>query len=305
MSINHKKYLLLFGLILMISACKENSTSIKDTQTPILNVVHDIQLNSFENEKQISNIKDNESAPSNKTEQTVQVNNQKFTAKYLAENYPNNLYEIYDYDVNTDGIKDKIFSSKNDEDNTYQGNDLIVYLRNQERLYQISLETTNYTDETGWFLYDIYPRADHSGFILKNYFSTRGDSNQSYYFNKIGEEWIIKKYVSNGTLVTGDDYYCVERNVAAVSKFEYGESVNYSDNQFKEKCPPLPSNYQVIADKAEILDENFESRSPPNYYIKGDAVEAFDQNEDWVKVAYKNGTKFGWIDKRDLSPVSD
>ena len=46
----------------MISACKENSTSVNDTQTLILNVVHDIQLNSFENEKQISNIKDNESA---------------------------------------------------------------------------------------------------------------------------------------------------------------------------------------------------------------------------------------------------
>ncbi|WP_356652511.1 GW dipeptide domain-containing protein [Psychrobacter sp. APC 3350] len=34
-------------------------------------------------------------------------------------------------------------------------------------------------------------------------------------------------------------------------------------------------------------------------------IEAFDQNEDWVKVSYKNGTKFGWIDKRDLNPVAD
>ena len=303
MSINHKKYLLLFGLILMISACKENSTSVNDTQTLILNVVHDIQLNSFENEKQISNIKDNESASSNKTEQTIQVNNQKFTAKYLAENYPNNLYEIYDYDVNTDGIKDKIFSSKNDENNTYQGDDLIVYLRNPDKLYRLSLETTNYTDETGWFLTDIYPRENHSGFILKTHYSPRGNSNQFYYFDKIDNEWMLSKYVSEGTLITGEDYYCVENNNFNLSEFEYGESANFTEKQFQEKCSPLPLEYRVIVEKAEILTDNFESRSPPNYYIKGDTIEAFDQNEDWVKVAYKNGTKFGWVAKRNLKSI--
>lgn len=57
MSINHKKYLLLFGLTLMISACKENSTLINDTQAPFLNVVHDIQPNSFENEKKFQILK--------------------------------------------------------------------------------------------------------------------------------------------------------------------------------------------------------------------------------------------------------
>ena len=66
-----------------------------------------------------------------------------------------------------------------------------------------------------------------------------------------------------------------------------------------------PTTYQVIVDKAEILNESFESRSPPNYYIKGDSFDAFDQNEDWVQVSYKNGAKFGWIDKRDLKPASD
>ena len=60
--------------------------------------------------------------------------------------------------------------------------------------------------------------------------------------------------------------------------------------------------YVVKTEKAEILSEDFESRSPPNYYIKSDLIEAFDQNEDWVKVSYKNGTKFGWIDKRELVP---
>lgn len=73
----------------------------------------------------------------------------------------------------------------------------------------------------------------------------------------------------------------------------------------KLKLCPLPIEYVVKVDQAEILDENFESRLPSNYYIKGDAVEAFNQNEDWVKVSYRNSTKFGWIDKRDLTPFSD
>lgn len=305
MQIKHKNYLLLFGLTFMISACHENSTLSKDSQDSIPEVVQDVKPSNFEDEKQISDIEDNESIPSNKTVQLAQVNSQKFTANYLKENYPDNLYEIYDYDVNADSVKDKIFSTKNDERNTYQGNDLIVYLGQTNGVYKLSLKTTNFTDETGWFLYNIYPRADHSGFILKNYFSTRGNSNQSYYFEKINNEWTIMKYVSDGTLITGENYYCIERNRSASSKFEYGKSANLTEKQFKEECPPLPTNYQVIAEKAEILDEGFESRSPPNYYIKGDTFEAFDQNEDWVKVSYKNGTKFGWIDKRNLKPISE
>ena len=95
MPINHKKYLSLFGLTLMISACKENLTLINDTQTPFLNLVHDIQPNSFENERQISDNKDNKDnkdISSNKTEQLIQVNSQKFIF-----NGPLSLQEIEKY----------------------------------------------------------------------------------------------------------------------------------------------------------------------------------------------------------------
>lgn len=75
-----------------------------------------------------------------------------------------------------------------------------------------------------------------------------------------------------------------------------------SEKDIPNKCPPPPISYVLKAEQAKILNEKFESRSTPNYYIKGDLIEAFDQNEDWVKVSYKNGTKFGWIDKRELVP---
>ena len=224
----------------------------------------------------------------------------------IEAKYDENTHKIFTFDVNADGIDDKVISSINDENNnTYQGDDLIVYLKNTDGLYRLSLETTNFTDEVGWFLYDIYPSANHSGFILKIIYSPRGRSNQYFYFSQKNKDWRIEKYISEGTLITGEDYYCIENNNVALSEFEYAKSATYSESQFQSLCPPPPTKYVVKTDQAEILDEKFESRSKPNYYIKGDLIEAFDQNEDWVKVSYKNGTKFGWIDKRDLSPVAD
>lgn len=222
--------------------------------------------------------------------------------KGLAEDQ----FEIFTFDVNADGMDDLIISRINDASNDlnlHQGDELFVLIGDKNGKYKLSLNTSNYTDDGGWFFYDIYPRTNRSGFILKNYFSNRGNANRSYYFNRIDNKWIISKYVSDGTLITGEDYYCVENNKLALSEFKYGKSSNYSQAQFKEKCPPLPIKYHVKTDRAEILSKSFKSMSPPNYYIKGDSIEAFDQNEDWVKVSYKNGTKFGWIDKRNLSPV--
>lgn len=309
MQIKHKNYLLLFGLTFMISACHENSTLNNDSQNSIPEVVQDVKPSNFEDKKQISDIEDNESILSNKTVQLAQVNSQKFTANYLKENYPDNLYEIYDYDVNADSVKDKIFSTKNDERNTYQGNDLIVYLGQTDGVYKLSLKTTNFTDETGWFLTDIYPFSNQFGFILKTSYSPHGHSNRYFYFSNNNNNWKITKYISDGALNTGEEYYCIEDK-----NFNLKESTDLRDFSFDnitnneeilEYCPLPPIEYIVKAGKAEILNEKFDSRSPPNYYVKGDTFEAFDQNEDWVKVSYKNGTKFGWIDKRNLKPISD
>lgn len=211
-------------------------------------------------------------------------------------------FKIFTFDVTADGIDDLVISRVNGDSNLYQGDELYVLKGNSDSRYKLILSTSNYTDEAGWFLYDIFPKANNSGFILKNYFATRGNSNQTFYFEKVDNEFVIMKYVSDGTHINGEDYYCIENDKFDLSEKEYGKSSSYSDEQFKSICPPPTNDYKVIAGKAEILSEDFESRSPPNYYIRGDLIEAFDQNEDWVKVSYKNGTKFGWIDKRELVP---
>ena len=83
--------------------------------------------------------------------------------------------------------------------------------------------------------------------------------------------------------------------MTTVSEYNHPISVSFNDDEeLLQNCPPfLPNKYIVKTEQANILDENFESRSTSNYYIKGDIVEALNQNEDWVQVSYKNGTKFG------------
>ena len=222
------------------------------------------------------------------------------TSAKLSEMYVSDLYQFYNFDVNADGIKDKIITHQNNEKNFHQGSDLFVYLGNKNNRYKLSLKADNYTDEAGWFLYGIVPRANFSGFILTTYFATRGHSEQSFYFAQQDEKWVLQKYVSEGTLNTGENYYCVENQTSSLSNRTYGKSSEFSNSEFMKYCSPLATNYKVIANKAEILDQNFDPQLPSNYYIKGDIIEVFSQNEDWIEVSYKNDTKRGWVDKRNV-----
>lgn len=229
---------------------------------------------------------------------------QRITSKELTQTYSSNLYQFYNFDVNADGIKDKIITHKSDKDNAHQGDDLFIYLGTSDSKYKLSLETTNFTDEAGWFINDITPRSDYSGFILTTYFADRGNSEQSFYFGLQNDKWLMTKYVSAGTLITGVGYYCIENRSSDISNVSYGQSSGYSEAAFEKKCPPLASSYKVTANKAEILDQDFNSQIPTNYYIKGDVIEAVAQNEDWIKVSYKQDSKYGWVDKGSLKALS-
>ena len=229
---------------------------------------------------------------------------QQFTSNELAQTYDSNLYQFYNFDVNADGIKDKIITHKNNKNNIHQGNDLFVYVGDINNKYQLTLKTNNFTDDNGWSLYHMTPRSDSLGFILTSYFADRGHSEQSFYFGLQNDEWIMTKYVSAGTLITGVGYYCIENLSSDISNVSYGESSEYSAAEFVTKCPPLASSYKVTANKAEILDQDFNPQTPSNYYVKGNVIEAVAQNEDWIKVRYKQDSKYGWVDKGGLKALS-
>ncbi|WP_201504219.1 GW dipeptide domain-containing protein [Psychrobacter aestuarii] len=230
-----------------------------------------------------------------------------FSVKDIEEKYEENKYKIFPFDVNADGISDIIVSNINDDDNLYQGDDLIVYLGLSSDRYLLSLDSTNYTEDGGFLFNNISPRSSNAGFILSTHFSSKGYPFIDYYFVLENNKWMIKKEIVKGYL-DDNQFYCRYSKNYNVSRSNLLPDIlenQVSEKDILNKCLPPPINYIVKIEKAEILNENFESRSPPNYYIKGDSIEAVSQNEDWVQVSYKNGTKFGWIDKHDLKPVSE
>ena len=227
-----------------------------------------------------------------------------FSIKDIEEKYEENTHKIFTFDVNADGISDIVVSSINDDKNLYQGDDLLVYLGLSDDRYLLSLDSTNYTEDGGFFFNNISPRSNSAGLILSTHFSSKGYPFIDYYFVLVNNKWMIKKEIVKGYL--GDNqFYCrysKNYNVSRSNSLPDTLETQISEKDIPNKCPPPPISYVVKAEQAKILNEKFESRSTPNYYIKGDLIEAFDQNEDWVKVSYKNGTKFGWIDKRELVP---
>lgn len=232
------------------------------------------------------------------------------TMDLLQKSFSDDQFENFVFDVNADSIQDVVVTRINDSSNIYQGNELYIYLGDANNEYELSLDTSNFTSDGGYHLYNIIARNNDSGLIIATSFPDRGSSFRDYYIVYRDDQWLLDKVSYHGDINNSamQSYNCDVNQDINLADDDYDIETGFvgsSDEVLKRKCPPLPSKYKVKAKRAEILNEKFESRSPPNYYIKGDTIEAFDQNKDWVKVSYKNGTKFGWIDKRDLSPVSD
>ena len=228
-----------------------------------------------------------------------------FSFTDIAEKYEENTHKTFTFDVNADGINDIVVSSINSDKNLHQGDDLLVFLGFSNDKYLLSLDSINYTEDGGFFFSDISPRPNNKGLILSIYFSSKGLPFKDYYFTLENNEWKVSKLIIRGYWGK-EEFYCrFPKNYFVSISSSNNLETQISEDDMENNCPPPPAKYQVRIDRAEILNDNFESKSPPNYYVEGDIIEAFDQNEDWIKVAYKNNTKFGWIDKRDLSPVSD
>lgn len=231
--------------------------------------------------------------------------NEPLSLQEIEKDLAKNQFKIFTLDVTADGIDDLVISRINDNANLYQGDELYVLVGDKSGKYKLSLNTTSFTDDGGFFLADILPRPNRSGFILSTYFSSKGYPKNTYYYTFENGKWYISNASTEGSIPTGEEYYCIDYNNTSVDNYNYTLSASYpTDADLLKNCPLLLKSYQVKTEQAEILNEKFESRLPPNYYIKGDLIETFDQNEDWVQVSYKNGTKFGWIDKRYLKPVS-
>lgn len=240
-----------------------------------------------------------------------------FTKKALQQKYQSHLF--YHYDINGDGRSDYIISSNprangmDDERMT----DLHLYLATIDGRYQPSTTATNFSEDGGNLVSDILPRLNGRGFIISTAFPDRGYYVKDYYIMPTERDniWVIDKYITKGYLnmvqadgsFTEHFYYCSypqpKHTLFAQGDMNLEELVNYDDDHEKLEHCTITVNYVVSANRAEILDDAFRHQKPANYYIKGDKIRAFEQNDDWVRVSYKGDRKFGWVSKSDLTPM--
>lgn len=116
---------------------------------------------------------------------------------YINEIEKNNITNIDKYskdsayfsrtfDINKDGILDKVISS-----NPYEGEDLLVYLGNKNSEYTLALRTINFSQDGGNQISDIKQTKD--GFIIMTTFPDRGNSYSNYYISSSNNSFVLKK----------------------------------------------------------------------------------------------------------------
>lgn len=101
--------------------------------------------------------------------------------------YSNNAnYFIKTFDVNKDGIKDKIVSH-----NRYSGDELLIFLGDKNNNYIFTLKSTNFSEDGGNQVTDIKELND--GYEIVTQFPDRGYLEKSYLVSGKNNQFVLRK----------------------------------------------------------------------------------------------------------------
>ena len=148
----------------------------------------------------------------------------------------NNEYFIKSFDINKDGIEDKIVSSK-----PYQGEDLIVFFGDNERNFKMSLKTSNFSEDGGNIIKDILPIPNAEGLEVKTFFPDRGFYEEENYIIYSNNSWILKNTIYKVMSDNSENavkYICnVSQNIN-ITKSGWLDKVNLipDENERNKKC---------------------------------------------------------------------
>ncbi|AZA61032.1 hypothetical protein [Chryseobacterium indoltheticum] len=120
----------------------------------------------------------------------VQANNTEKVQTINLNQYTNNTnYFIKTFDVNKDGIKDKIVSH-----NRYLGDELLLFLGDKDSNYNLAIKSTNFSEDGGNQITDIKEKKE--GFEIITQFPDRGYLQNTYFVSGINNKLILKKIQS-------------------------------------------------------------------------------------------------------------
>lgn len=95
-------------------------------------------------------------------------------------------YFIKTFDVNKDGIKDKIVSH-----NLYSGDELLIFFGDKSNNYNLALKSTNFSEDGGNQITDIKETSE--GYEIITQFPDRGYVQNSYLVSVKGNQFVLKK----------------------------------------------------------------------------------------------------------------
>lgn len=225
--------------------------------------------------------------------------------------YQNNpAYFIKTFDVNKDGIPDKIVSNK-----AYQGEDLFVFLGNKSGNYDLKLETTNFSEDGGNIIKDITPNINDKGFTVKTYFPDRGFYEKEFNIIPENNTWILKNTIYKTMSDMSENavkYICdVSQNIN-ITKSGWSEKLNSipeeSDRSKKCRTEKISGSVKqyIIHDPDGYTNLRKEKNTSSQIIQKinsGENIDVFDNSSDWYLIKTKEGNK-GYVHKSRIKSVN-
>lgn len=225
------------------------------------------------------------------------------TKRSSFETYVNNEdYFIKTFDVNKDGISDKIVSNK-----PYQGENLFIFFGDKQRKYTLALETRNFSEDGGNIINDIIPNSGNKGFIVKTSFPDRGYYEKEYNIILQNNTWLLKNIIyktMSDVSLDAVKYICdVPQNID-IQKSGWTDKIipvpeeNVRDKKCRvEKIQNTSVYYIHDPDGFTNLRKDKSTSSQVLQKINtGEKIEVLDQNGDWWLVVSKEGKK-GYVHK--------
>ncbi|MGE8552816.1 MAG: SH3 domain-containing protein [Chryseobacterium jejuense] len=225
------------------------------------------------------------------------------TKRSSFETYIHNEdYFIKAFDVNKDGISDKIVSNK-----PYQGESLLIFFGDRQGKYTLALETRNFSEDGGNIINDIIPISGNKGFIVKTSFPERGYYEKEYNIILQNNTWLLKNIIyktMSDISLDAVKYICnVPQNID-IQKSGWTDKIipipeeNVRDKKCRvEKVQNTADYYIQDTDGYTNLRKDKNASSQILQKINtGEQIEVLDQSEDWWLVVSKEGKK-GYVHK--------
>ncbi|WP_312077198.1 SH3 domain-containing protein [Chryseobacterium sp.] len=218
----------------------------------------------------------------------------------------NEKFTVNSFDIDKDGIPDKIVSSK-----PYEGSDLFVFLGSKNGDYKLNLETTNFSEDGGNVVRNIAPNSSGKGLIITTYFPDRGFYEKEITLAPENNSWFLKKIIyktMSDNTQNAVKYICEVSQNIDITKSGWSSKINNmpAESERNKKCrtetQTLSSSKYYIQDSdgyTNLRKEN-NAKSPVLEKVKsGESVTVLKNTGDWFYIETFAGNK-GFVHKSRL-----